>query len=57
MKFLTMLQAQDELAGLYETPKDIYVMIEILERGKVKTWSRLHYKETVLGKINRYNLI
>lgn len=50
MKFLTVLQAQDELAGLYEAPTDIYEMIGILERGKVRTRSRLHCIEAVTGK-------
>ena len=56
MKFPTVLQAQDELAGLYEAPTDIYGMIGMSERGKVRTWSRLHCKEALSGKIKGYNL-
>ena len=52
MKFPTVLQAQDELAGLYEAPTGIYEMIGISERGKVRTWSRLHCKEALSGKIS-----
>ena len=51
MKFLIALQAQGELAGLDETPTDIYVVIGVSERGKVRTWSRLHCHEVVSGKI------
>lgn len=51
MKFPTALQAQDELAGLYEAPTDIYGLIGISERGKARTWSRLHCKEALSGKV------
>ncbi len=51
MKFLTVLQAQGQLAGLDETPKDMNGKIGILERGKVGTLSRLHGKEVLSGKI------
>lgn len=51
MKFLAVLQAQDELTGLYEAPTDIDEMIGISERGKVRTWSRLHCHEVLSGKI------
>ena len=41
-----------ELTGLDETPKDINVMIRILERGKVRTMSRLHCYDALLGKVS-----
>ena len=57
MKFLIALQAQDELTGLDKTPNGMNVEIGILERGKVRTWSKLHCTETLSRKILRYNLI
>lgn len=57
MKFLIALQAQDELTGLDKTPNGMNVEIGILERGKVRTWSKLHCTETLSRKILRYNSI
>lgn len=41
-----------ELTGLDETPKDINVLIRILERGKVRTMSKLHCYDALLGKVS-----
>ncbi|MCQ4936017.1 hypothetical protein [Anaerotignum propionicum] len=51
MKFLIVLQAQGELTGLDEAPKGINAKIGILERGKVRAWSKLHCKEALSRKI------
>lgn len=52
MKFLTVLQAQEQLTGLDETPKDMYVKIGISERGKVGTQSWLHSEEALSRKFS-----
>lgn len=52
MKFLIVLQAQEQLTGLDEAPKGMNEKIEISERGKVRAWSKLHCNETLSRKIN-----
>ncbi|MBR4022364.1 MAG: hypothetical protein IKI94_07195 [Ruminococcus sp.] len=52
MKFLTVLQAQEQLTGLDEAPKDMYVKIGISERGKVGTQSWLHSEEALSRKFS-----
>jgi hypothetical protein len=51
MKYLTVLQALDELTGLDEKPKGMNVKIGISERGKIRTRSALQRNEALSRKV------
>jgi len=52
MKFPTVLQAPEQLAGLDEAPTGMNGKIGISERGKVRAWSLSQGSEALARKIH-----